>query len=73
MIKQSRYCDEVMQKDFNEEIVISKKDKENFENSTKCSQICGLDFLYDVGKRDHCHISGNIEVQHTETVISRSN
>ena len=37
---------------------MTKKDNEDFENSTKC-WICGNDYIYgDVKVRAHCHITG---------------
>ena len=47
-----------MKKHFCKELVMTKKDNENFENSTKC-WICGNDYIYnDVVVRDHCLITG---------------
>ena len=43
MIEVSKYCSDVMKKHFNKEIVMTKKDNEGFENSTKC-QICDNDY-----------------------------
>ena len=39
MIEESKYCNDVMKKHFKKELVMTKKDNEDFENSTKC-QIC---------------------------------
>ena len=51
MIKESKYCSDVMKKHFN-------KDNEDFDDSTKC-WICDNDFIdIDVKVRDHCHITG---------------
>ena len=36
MVKKSKYCTQVMKKDFNKELVMSKEDDKNFESSTKC-------------------------------------
>ena len=36
MIEESKYCSDVMKKHFNKELVMTKKDNEDFENSTKC-------------------------------------
>ena len=36
MIKESKYCTDVMKKHFNRELVMTKKDGEDFGNSTKC-------------------------------------
>ena len=56
MIKESKYCCNVMKKHFNKELVMSKQDNEEFENSTKCS-ICDNDYI-DGDVRDHCYITG---------------
>ena len=58
MIEESKYCSDVMKKLFNKELVITKKDIEDFENSTKF-WICDNDYIgNDVKMRDHCHITG---------------
>ena len=36
MIEESKYCSDVMKIHFNKELVMTKKDNEYFENSTKC-------------------------------------
>ena len=36
MIEESKYCSDVIKKHFNKELVMTKKDNEDFENSTKC-------------------------------------
>ena len=47
-----------MEKHFNKELVMAKKDNEDFGNSTKCC-ICDNDYVdNDVKVRDHCHITG---------------
>ena len=58
MTGESKYCSDVMNKQFNKELVMTKEDNENFENSTKC-WICVNDYFdSDVKVRDHCHITG---------------
>ena len=58
MIKESKYCSDVMKKYFNKELVMTKEDNEGFENSSKC-WICDNDYVdNDVKIRDHCHITG---------------
>ena len=49
----------MMKKDFNKELVKTKKDDEDLKKSTKCSI---SDSLYDddVKVRDHCHITGKL-------------
>ena len=34
MIEESKYCNDVTEKHFNKELVMTKKDNEDFENST---------------------------------------
>ena len=47
-----------MKKHFNKELVITKKDNEDFKNSTKC-WICDNGYVdHDVKLRDHYHITG---------------
>ena len=62
-----------MKKHFNKELAMTKDDNEDFENSTKC-WICDNDYIdSDVKVRDHCHITGNIEVLRIEILISMLN
>ena len=50
-----------MEKHFKKELVMAKKDKEDFGNSTK-RQICDNDYVdNDVKVRDHCHITKKIQ------------
>ena len=60
MIKESKYCSEVMKTHFNKEFVMTKEYNEDFKNSTKCSKwICDNDYVQnDVKVRDNCHITG---------------
>ena len=58
MIEESKHCSEVMKKHFNKELVMTKEDSEDFENSTKCS-ICHNDYVdNDVKVKDHYHVTG---------------
>ena len=58
MIKESKYCSDVMKKYFNKELLMTKEDNVDFENSTKY-WICDNDYINgDVKVRDHCHITG---------------
>ena len=46
-----------MKKHFNKELLMTKEDKEDFKNSTKC-QICDNDYIdTDVQVRGHYHIT----------------
>ena len=57
MIEEIKYCSNVIKRDFNKELVTTKKNNEDFENSTKC-WICGNDYIDgDVKVSDHCHIT----------------
>ena len=48
-----------MKKHFSKELVMSKEDNEDFENSAKC-WICDNVYIDgDVKVRDHCYISGS--------------
>ena len=56
MVEESKYCSDILKKHFNKELVINKKDDEDFKNSTKC-WICENDYVGgDIKLRDHCHI-----------------
>ena len=57
MIEESKYCNEVMNI-FTKKLVMTKKENEDFKNSTKC-WICDNDYIDTVVKvRDYCHITG---------------
>ena len=58
MMEESKYCSDVMKKYFNKELVMSKEDNEDFENSTKCWIYDNAYVDGDVKVRDHCHITG---------------
>ena len=83
MIGESKYCSDVMKKQFNKERVMTRKDNQDFENCTKCL-ICDNDFTdNDVKVTDHCHITGknkgsahrgfniNIKLYHKSPVVFR--
>ena len=58
MIEENKYCSDTMEKYINKEFIMTKKDNQDFENSTK-SWICDNDYVdTDVKVRDHCHITG---------------
>ena len=53
VIEKSKYCNEVMKKQFNKELVMTKEDNKDFKNSTEC-WICDNDYIAtDVKTRDH--------------------
>ena len=56
VIKESKYWSEVMKKHFYKELVMTKEDNKDFENSTKW-WICDNGYVdNDVKVRDHCQI-----------------
>ena len=56
MIKESKYCTDIIKKHFHKELA-TKKDDIDFENSTKY-WICDNDYVErDVKIMDHCHIT----------------
>ena len=58
MVQENKYRGDVMKKYFNKKLVISKKDNDDFENSTKywiCDRVC---VEGGIKVRDHCHIAG---------------
>ena len=58
MIEESKYCSDVMKKHFNKELLMTKNDNGDFENSTKC-WIFDNDYIdNDVKVRDHFPITG---------------
>ena len=58
MIKETKYCSDVMNKQFNKQLVMTKEDNEDFENSTKCL-ICDNDYIdHDLKVRYYCRITG---------------
>ena len=84
MIKEGKFCTNIMKKDVNKEPVMIKEDDEDFESSTKWRI---YDHIYVEGDpkiRDHCHITGkyratahrdcniNTELNHKMCVIFRN-
>ena len=58
MIEGSKYCSDVMKKDFNKEHVVTKEGSEDFKNSIKC-WVCDKGYVdNDVKVRDYSYISG---------------
>ena len=57
MIEESKYCSDVMKKYSNKKLVMTKKDHENFDNSTKFWICDNTYFVGDVKASDHCHIT----------------
>ena len=58
LIQESKYCSDVMKRNFNKDILMTKKDNEGFKKSTRC-WICDNEYADgDVKVRDHCSITG---------------
>ena len=53
VIKESKYCSDLMKEHLKKELVINKKDKKDFENYTKCSISDNVYVDGDVKVRDH--------------------
>ena len=58
MLKESKYCSDVVKKHFNKELAVTKTDDKNFRNSAKCLTCDNYYIDGDVKVRYHCHISG---------------
>ena len=61
MIEESKYCNDLMKKNFNKELGMTKTDNNDFENSSKC-WICHVYVDGDVKVRDHCDITKKYRV-----------
>ena len=71
MIKESRFCSDVMKKHFDKELVMTKEDNEDFKQSTKCRNDSLTMIMLMMLKKEINVISlENIEPLHIETVIS---
>ena len=58
MIEEIKYCSDVIKKHLNKELLMTKKDNEDFKSSTK-SWIWDNDYNDgDVKVRDHCYVTG---------------
>ena len=58
MLGESKYCSGMMKKHFNKELVMSKRDDEDSENSIKF-WVCDNDYVDgNVKLKDYCHITG---------------
>ena len=58
MIGESKHCTDITKKHFNKELVMTKNDNEDFNNSPKCWICDNVQFEGDVKVEDHCHIAG---------------
>ena len=71
MIKESRFCSDVMKKHFDKELVMTKEDNEDFKQSTKChNDSLTMIMLMMLKKEINVISQENIEPLHIETVIS---
>ena len=61
ILKKRKYFSDVMKKYFSKELIITKKDNEDFEKSISC-WICDNNHVDgDITVRDHCHITEKYE------------
>ena len=59
MLKEVKYCKNVMKKEFNKPLKMTKKDEEKFKKAEEC-YICNKKYTdEDIRVRDHCHITSN--------------
>ena len=58
MLKEVKYCKNVMKKEFNKPLKMTKKDEDKFKKAEEC-YICDKKYTNkDIRVRDHCHITG---------------
>ena len=57
MIEENKYFGEVLKEQFNKELVMTRKDNEDFKNSAKCWIYDNTYVDGDVKVKDHCHIT----------------
>ena len=70
MIKESKRCSDVKKKYFNKELVVTRKDKKDFEISTKC-WICDDDYTDgDVKLKHYCQVTENTGSAHRDCIIN---
>ena len=68
MIEESKYWGDVMRKNFNKELAMTKLDNEDFKNSTKC-WICDNNYIDMMLKLEIIVVSlRTIEAMHIETI-----
>ena len=58
MIKENKYCSEMMERHFSKKLVMTRKDNEYFKNSSRCRICENTDVKVDFKVRDHSHITG---------------
>ena len=58
MLEEVKYCKNIMKKEFNKPLKMTKDDEEEFQKAKEC-HICNKKYTdKDIRVRDHCHISG---------------
>ena len=58
MLKEVKYCKNIMKKHFDKPLKMTKEDEEKFEKAKEC-HICDKKYTEkDIRVRDHCHITG---------------
>ena len=58
MLEEVKYCKNVMKKEFNKPLKMTKDDEEKFQKAEEC-HICDKKYTdKDIRVRDHCHITG---------------
>ena len=69
ILKEYKYCKKVINKHFNKKMIMNEEEEHLFQQSNSC-RICKRLFYNDEEKiRDHCHVTGNLKVQHIGIVI----
>ena len=58
MLEEVKYCKKIKKEKFNEDMIMTRSDKEDFKSSPRC-HICRVGYTAnDIRVRDHCHITG---------------
>ena len=58
MLEEVKYCKNIMKKEFNKPLKMTKDDEEEFQKAQEC-HICNKKYTdKDIRVRDHCHITG---------------
>ena len=72
MVEESKYCSGVMKKHFNKNLKMTKKDDEDFSNTSKCWIFGNAYFEGDIKEKDQVKLNHNIPVvfQNLKIMIS---
>ena len=73
IIEEIEYCSVAMIKHLKRELVMTKKENENFGDFTKCWICNKAHFDGDVKVRDHCHITGKYRGPAQRNIDDKSN